>query len=421
MTQLIPDPPQAEAEASLPPEPARRRWFAMTRRRWLVGGLVLVLALGGGVTWFLLRPQTDARAQSMTRSVAATLSTQTVTVGLSGTLSPRTQAALSFSVPGTVTRVYVKVGDTVTKGQQLARIDDGSLQDALDLAKANLDTAEANLDDTDDSGTSAAIAAAQAQVRSAKAAVASAKADLADAVLRSTIAGTIATLDLSVGDTVTSSSGAGSASGNNPQAATTAATSTAQVLVISPTTWKLEGTVGSADLASLQAGQAVTITPDGATTTIKGTVASVGIVATATSDGSSTFPVVINLSGKHPDLYSGTTAAAIIKIAQYPDVLTIPTAAITTQNRQTIVTKVTGSSTAVTEVTVGRVFGQVTEITKGLAATDQVQITFTRPNANPTSTSTSASQGGGLFGNTGGGMGGPPAGGGQPPVGGTTR
>ncbi len=232
MTQLIPDPPQAEAEATGSPEPASRRRFAMTRRRWVVGGLVLVLALGGGVAWFLLRPQADARAQSMTRSVTATLSTQTVTVGLSGTLSPQSQAALSFSVPGTVTKVHVKVGDTVTKGQQLARIDDGSLQDALDLAKANLDTAEANLDDTDDSGTSAAIAAAQAQVRSAKAAVASAKADLADAVLRSTIAGTIASVDLSVGDTVTSSSGSGS-SGSNAQAATTATTSTAQVLVIS--------------------------------------------------------------------------------------------------------------------------------------------------------------------------------------------
>ncbi len=421
MTQPLPDPPQAEPETTPSSEPVRRRRFGMTRRRLIVGGLVLVLALGGGVAWFLLRPQTDARAQSMTRSVAATLSTQTVTVGLSGTLSPRTQAELSFAVTGTVTKVYVKVGDTVAKGQRLARIDDGSLQDALDLATANLDTAEANLDDTNDSGTSAAIAAAQAQVRSAKAAVASAKANLADAVLRSTIAGTIAALDVSVGDTVTSSSGSGSASGSNAQAATTSSTSTAQVLVISPATWKLEGTVGSADLASLKAGQTATITPDGATSTITGTVASVGIVATSTSDGSATFPVVVNLSGKHPDLYSGTTAAATIKVAEYPDVLTIPTAAITTQNQQPVVTKVTGSSTEVTEVTVGRVFGEVTEITTGLAAGDQVQITFTRPNANPTSTSTTASQGGGLFGNTGGGLGGPPAGGGQPPAGGPTR
>ncbi|MGB7964331.1 MAG: biotin/lipoyl-binding protein [Propionicimonas sp.] len=418
MTQRIPDPPQAEPTATGSPEPASRRRFAMTRRRWVVGGLVLVLALGGGVAWFLLRPQADARAQSMTRSVTATLSTQTVTVGLSGTLSPQSQAALSFSVPGTVTKVHVKVGDTVTKGQQLARIDDGSSQDALDLAHANLDTAEANLDDTNDSGTAAAIAAAEAQVKSAKAAVASAKAELADAVLRSTIAGTIASANLNVGDTVTSSSGSGSSGSNAQAATTTASTTSAQVLVISPTTWKLEGTVGSADLAGLKAGQAVTITPDGATTTIKGTVASVGIVATSTSDGAATFPVVINLAGKHPDLYSGTTAAATIKVAEYSDVLTIPTAAITTQNQQTVVTKVTGSSAEVTEVTAGRVFGESTEITKGLSAADQVQITFTRPNANPTSTSTSASQGGGLF---GGGMGGPPAGGGQPPAGGTTR
>ncbi|MGB2767711.1 MAG: biotin/lipoyl-binding protein [Propionicimonas sp.] len=416
MTQQIPDPPHPDPLATGSPEPTRPRRFTLTRRTWIVGAVVLVLSVAGGVSWWLLRPQTDARAQSLTRSVEASLSDQSVTVGLSGTLSPKTQAELSFSVSGTVTKVYVEVGDTVTKGEKLARIDDGSLQDALDLANANLDTAEANLDDTEDNGTSAAITAAEAQVKSAKAAVTSATSALADAVLRSTISGTIASLDLSVGDTVGGSSSSGS---SGSQATTTTATSSAQVLVISPTTWKLEGTVGSADLANLKAGQSVVVTPDGATATIKGTVASIGIVATSTSDGSATFPVVINLSGKHPDLFSGTTAAATITVGEYADVLTIPTAAITTQNKQTVVTKVSGSSTELTEVTVGRVFGDLTEVTKGLSAGDQVQITFTRPNATGTSTSTSSSdsQGGGLF---GGGMGGPPAGG-QPPAGGTGR
>jgi macrolide-specific efflux system membrane fusion protein len=188
--------------------------------------------------------------------------------------------------------------------------------------------------------------------------------------------------------------------------------------VISTSTWKLEGSVGSADLASLKAGQAVAITTDATTDKLTGTVASVGIVATSTSDGAATFPIVINLAGTHKDLYSGTTASAVITTGSYPDVLTVPTAAIRTENSRTVVTKVTGTTTATTEVTIGKVFGSYTEIKSGLAEGDSVLITFTRPTS--TSTSSSSSQGGGFGGGFGGGItdGGPPAG---APAGGTGR
>ena len=40
----------------------------------------------------------------------------------------------------------------------------------------------------------------------------------------------------------------------------------------------------------------------------------------------------------------------MITTGTYPDVLAVPTAAITTANSRTVVTRVTGSSTATTEV-----------------------------------------------------------------------
>ncbi|HEX5335886.1 MAG TPA: biotin/lipoyl-binding protein [Propionicimonas sp.] len=389
----------------------------MSGKKWLVLGLAIVVLAGVGVgTWFLVKPKTTTAASS-TRTVQATKGTQTMSVAFDGTLSPRKQSNVNFSVSGTVTSVNVKAGQTVKKGQKLAVVDDSDLQDAVDLAKANLTTARANLSDVyDNDGSSAAITSAKAQVSSAKAALEQANTNLDDAVLRSPISGTVASVSLEDGDTVTGSGSSGSGS-NSTSTASTA--STAQFVVISTSTWKLEGSVGSADLASLKAGQAVAITTDATTDKLTGTVASVGIVATSTSDGAATFPIVINLAGTHKDLYSGTTASAVITTGSYPDVLTVPTAAIRTENSKTVVTKVTGTTTATTEVTIGKVFGSYTEIKSGLAEGDSVQITFTRPSSS--STSSSSSQGGGFGGGFGGGIadGGPPDGGAAP--GGTVR
>lgn len=410
------EPPETES-GSAPPKKRR-----MTPRRWIVLAVVVALAgIGGGVWWFL-QPKSPASATARSFTATAEKGTQTQTVGVSGTLSPSTQADLSFSVAGTVTKVYVKVGDTVTKGEKLARVDNSDLQDALDLAEADLDTAEANLEDLEDAdASSAAITAAEAQIDSAKAAVDSAEDDLDNAVLRSTISGTVASLDIEVGDTVSSSSGSSSSStssGTVGGTTTTATTASSQVTVIATSKWKLEATVGSADLDSLEAGQAVEVTPDGATEPIKAEVTSVGIVATSTSDGSATFPVVVTLSGKHPDLYSGTTADAVVTVGEYSDVLTIPTAAITTQDGKSVVTKVDGDTTAVTEVTIGRVFGDATEVTAGLSEGDEVQITLAGPSTTAEESGES-SDSGGLFGGSGGGFGGGDAGGGgAPPAGG---
>jgi macrolide-specific efflux system membrane fusion protein len=407
-----------------PDMPVKRR-FRMSRKKWLVASLALVLVVAAGVgTFLLLRPSQTASAGTFSRTVQAELGTQTLTVSLDGTLSPRKQSDVDFAVSGTVTKVYVKAGDKVSKGEKLARIDDDTLQNAVDLAEANLTTAEANLDEVyDNDGSSAAITSAKAQVRSATAALTSAKEDLKDAVLRSPLAGTVASVDLEVGDTVGSGSSSGSSSGSTSSTASSSSTSSAQFVIIATAKWKLEGSIGAADLGSVKAGQKVSISTDATTDELTGTVASVGIVATSTSDdGTATFPVVINLSGTHTDLYSGTTASAVITTGSYDDVLTVPTAAVTSQDGKTVVTKVTDGSNSTVEVEVGKVFGSYTQITSGLSEGDSVLISFTRPTSTSTESGNSEQgggfgMGGGLGGLDGGGGGAPPAGGGGAPGG----
>ena len=418
MTTENPQAPESATAPEAPPAPAKPSGrFHMSGKKWLVLGLAVVVLAGVGVgTWFLVKPKAATTA-SVSRTVQVTKGTQTMSVAFDGTLSPRKQSNVNFSVSGTVTSVLVKAGQTVKKGQKLAAVDDSDLADAVALAKANLTPARANLSDVyDNSGSSAAITSAKAQVTSAKAALAQANTNLDDAVLRSPISGTVASVSVEDGDTVTGSGSSGNSA--NSSASSTSTASTAQFVVISTSTWKLEGSVGSADLPSLKAGQAAAITTDATTDKLTGTVASVGIVATSTSDGAATFPIVINLAGTHKDLYSGTTASAVITTGSYPDVLTVPTAAIRTENSKTVVTKVTGTTTATTEVTIGKVFGAFTEIKSGLAEGDSVQITFVRPSSS--STGSSSNQGGGFGGGFGGGIadGGPPAG---APAGGTGR
>ncbi|MFT3834542.1 MAG: biotin/lipoyl-binding protein [Micropruina sp.] len=413
-----------------PTASTKRRRLRLSGRKWLWLSVAVVVLIAGGVgAYLLMRPGRTNQAQAITRTVQATLGTQTRTVTVDGTLSPRKQSDVNFAVSGTITRVYVKAGDKVTKNQKLARVDDTELVNAVDLARANLTTAQANYTEVvDNDGSSAAIASANAQVRSARASLTSAQQNLNAAVLRSPIAGTVAAVTAEEGDSVSGSSASTSSSNRSTTGNSSSSTSssnsgsagTAQFSVISTASWKLAGSVGSADLGSLKPGQAVQVTPSGASEAIKGTVASVGIVATSTSDGSATFPVVVNLSGTHTGLFSGTTASGVVTIGSYPDVLTVPTAAIRTENGKAVVTKLDGTTASTVEVTVGRVFGAETEITKGLAAGDSVQITFVRP----TGTSTTGTQGqGGPGGGFGGGFGGGGlgGGGGQPPGGGTGR
>jgi len=59
----------------------------------------------------------------------------------SGTTESAEASTVSFSVPGTVIKIYVNVGDRVRKGQLLARVKDQSLVNASNIAQAELEEA----------------------------------------------------------------------------------------------------------------------------------------------------------------------------------------------------------------------------------------------------------------------------------------
>lgn len=413
----------AETATETPPRRTRRR------RRWLLVGLLVLLLAGGGVAVWAVFFRTSQAATTL-RTVTVSAGTLKQTVSGTGTLEPASQADLSFSSSGTVSSVKVEVGDTVTKGQALASIDSSELAIDLDSANASLTEAEDTLTDLqdDDDSTATAIAAAEATVEVKRNAVTQARTALDHATLTSPMAGTVAAVSVSKGDTVSggsgssttaASSGAGAPAGSATSSSgsgSSSSGSSAAVTVISKGTFTVTTSVSNTDVTTLKKGLQATITPTSSARPVFGTVTSVGVTASSTStsgtstSGSSTFPVVIAVTGKHTDLLPGSSATVAITVKQLSDVLSVPAQAVTTVGGKTVVQKLVAGKQVPTEVTLGQTIAGSSVVTKGLSDGDQVVIaSFRAPTAGTGGTGgtgTGTRQGAGGFGGGTGGFGG---------------
>lgn len=373
-------------------------------RRTLVVAGVVVVVVAAGLVWWLRRPDT-ATAQTITETVAKQSFKQSVSA--TGTIAPAAQADLSFSVSGTVTAVNVAAGDTVTAGQVLATVDPTLLQSAVTAKQSSLTAAKAKL--SEDAGSSSAqLAADKAAVASAETQLAQAQADLDSASLKATISGTVAAVDVAVGDVVGSGGGSGGSGGSG--------SSSAAITIVSPKTFVVNANVSTSEISGVTAGLQAQITATGSTKTVYGTVSSVGKVASAQSNGAATFPVVIAVTGEQDDLYAGTSATVSIIVKQVDDVLAVSAQALHQDGDTTYVYKMVDGKPVKTTVTIGTTYGRLTQITQGLAEGDKVQLaTFTAPTGGTGSTTNRNRTGTGNGGQTGGFGGGgftPPTGGG---------
>ena len=348
-----------------------RRWRKRTIAIVAVAALIIV-AGAGVLIWRLTRPATTA-AVATTTMVKAQKSTLRTTVSATGTLAPQNQAYLNFPASGTVSAVNVALGASVTAGQVLATQDTTTLEAAVTSASAAVESAQSSLDtlESNSSATSAQIAAAKAQLASANAKLTSAKSDLAGATMTAPFAGVVAQVNLTVNTKVNGTSSTTTGAGTTTTVSSTTSAS-AQIVVVDTSTWLVNSTVGMADLATLKQGLAATVTPTGSSTTLPGTLTSIGIVGTTTS-GSTSYPVIVTLTGNPTGLYVGGSADITIVVSEVT-ALTVPTAAIHQDNGQTYVIVTKDGVQKNTNVTVGRTFGASTEITAGVSEGDEVVV-----------------------------------------------
>jgi len=154
-----------QAPTLKPLPPLRRTAWLTGTRAWVIGlGLVGVLLVGLiAHDTFLATPAAVA-----IRTATADRGTVTSVVSGTGSLVPVGRMNVNFKTAGILTEVDVRVGDKVTTGQVLARIDSSSQQAALAQAQASLAAAQANVQSTQSPLTAAQVAQLQHQVSAAQ-------------------------------------------------------------------------------------------------------------------------------------------------------------------------------------------------------------------------------------------------------------
>lgn len=410
-------------------------------------GAYLILGGGGGGT---------ALGQTTTTTVSR--GTVRSTVSASGTIESAETAGASFTTNGTVTDVFVEVGDHVREGQILATVDDATAQGDLESASANASSAAAGVTSaqagvsSSQSGVTAAqanlsaaqenlrelrhseeatdgqIADAEAQVASARsqlvqaqASVTSANAQVAqsqasltsanaqveqaqeavsDTALRAPIGGTVVQVNGTVGQD-SSTTGATSDTTSSSDTSSTSSDTSGFIVISDTKHLQVQANFSETDTARIRVGQRATVTlnamPD---VEITGRVIAIDETSTTVNQVVN-YGVTIELQEVPRDVRVGQTVVAEVVTGRARDVLLVPSSAVQTTGGQTTVTVVTNGQQVSTPVEIGLEGDQFTEIVSGLAEGDEV-VLATATDAG----GTGGFPGGGFPGGIGGGPGG---------------
>jgi membrane fusion protein, macrolide-specific efflux system len=365
-------------------KPIRRAGRALRRHpRWSALTLAVIVAAVAIGSYFIVSGGNSSASAAAT-DTTETVSTGTIrqSVSASGTLAPAEEDNVSFSSSGVVTAVSVTEGQKVKKGQALASIDSASLAASVAQAKASVASDQAKVDDDQTNDvTSTQLAADQAALAAAQNQLTSAEAALAGATLVSPITGVVASMDLTVGQSVSGSSGTGSSSsggsnsassgGNNTNSASSSSSST-QIQVISTDAWVVNASVDATSVGLIKVGNQAQLAVTGADSTVYGTISSIAVVSSSSS-GTASYPVVIGITGSPAGMHDGANVTATLIYKQLSNVVVVPSTALhRTSAGGEYVEKVTNGKTVQTTVQIGTSSGAQTQIISGINAGDTI-------------------------------------------------
>ena len=148
-----------------------------TRASWLVYVLGALCAGAIVAAALVVGPASGSQA-TVTRTATVAQGVVQSTVSGSGTLQPATKAGVNFATSGTLTGVFVSVGDHVKGGELLGEIDPASAESSLRSAEIALSSDEAAYQDAVEGLTPAEQRQAEISADESRASVTSAKQSL---------------------------------------------------------------------------------------------------------------------------------------------------------------------------------------------------------------------------------------------------
>jgi len=342
------------------------RTQTLLRRLLIAGGAIVVLVLvafGPSVISHFTKPKPRpglATAEPRSFPVLATAS---------GMLQPGGLENVNFTISGTVQSITAQPGQKVIAGQPLARLNDGSQQAELNAANYAVSAAEAAIAQAQATGSSAQVSQARAQLANAQVGLIRAQADEAATVLHAPETGTILQVNGIAGDTVS----AGNSGFTNPATNGGSASANGFIVIGNDSSFVFWAPFSQAEDVQLVAGQPATVSVDplpGLSLPAKVTL----IETSATQVGGvPEYYAEVTLGASDPRLRNGMTGSVNVTIAYANNVLAVPSTALFTGASGAVQVDVwSGGKAHATAVSIGLVGNNLTQITSGIQAGEQV-------------------------------------------------
>lgn len=314
-------------------------------KRWLIA-VIAVVALGG-IAYFLWLPVQSARRPDDATQLSLGEALTIMRVGrgdivryltASGNLRPGRQVDLRFSVSGRVEEVLVSVGDRVSKGTALVRLDNRQQELAYQQAKTNYEIA--------------LLDAAPNVIRERAYDMEVAYDNLQRTVLSAPFDGLVTDVLVEPGQSV--------------------GTSDVVVRMIDDSVYKVDVAIDELDIGAVRVGQRAVIVLDADRNNPRsGVVEHIGLIASV-QQGMVTVPVTIRLDEVDPFLRPGFSATVQIAVTEARQVVRVPVEAINTASGMNTVTKVVNDEPVAVPVQVGVTDGVWVEVIAGLEEGDEI-------------------------------------------------